>query len=113
MQLADRRHEAKVANKGPRRFVRARFGGYPVHVLGVEHRVREPIEELITVHRLEKAGTAPSTSNTWRTDSGQRARLELQSPVLSISRANRTSARFAALRAASALGFPSASASSS
>src|SRR5687767_10422550 len=60
MQLADRRHEAKVANKGPRRFVRARFGGYPVHVLGVEHRVREPIEELISVHRLEKAGTAPS-----------------------------------------------------
>ena len=110
MQLADRCDQAEMTNYGSCGFVRARFGIRPIDVLGVEHCAREPIEELFTVHRAKKAGTALSTSNTWETDSGQ---LAVQAPGPSISRASRTSARFAALRAASALGFPRASANSS
>jgi hypothetical protein len=50
-----------MTNYGSCCFLRYRFGIRPIDVLGVEHCAREPIEELFTVHRAKKAGTALST----------------------------------------------------
>ena len=115
----NRCHEAQPSNERPRESVGGGFGGGPVHRCAVEHRANKFIRAAARyVPYRDRLGDR-STDRLSKTCRARMSDSPLDLSLLgsrgrrSICRIRRSSARFAAFRAASGLGFPSTSASSS
>ena len=114
VHFGHRRHEPHVPHERPDVGVSARLGGGPVHVAAVEDGTGEIVEQLLARKHVKRFTRArPSGGNTPQRLSGHGG-LPRSSyvPGRFIWRVSRTSARCAALRAASAWAFPASSASS-